>query len=472
MPASPPVAVLNPVVAASGSSEPTPDGAFRATLTPAAEFVLLSARTRLEGARRARWEKLLRGRWKGAPTDGTPALNWDQVLRLARAHRVVALLGRHLSAHAWREVPAPVRAEIQSYLFHATLHSHALKNELARVSHHLESAGVPVVSFKGITLGLSAYGNPVLRPRADLDILVARADALRARDLLIEAGYTIEFDLSPTQTEIGLRVDSVFNFHRSAPAALQGVLHQGYAVELHWAITSPCLPFDLDYSTVAPRLNWITLPGIETQTDSQNSQAARVRALAPEDLLLILCVHGAKHLWERLIWLCDLAELIGATPDFDWDQLLRLARERGVQRMTALGLWLMHSVLGTPLPRAVQDWISTQPEALRLAARLRPLLLEVPLEDDPNAGQLAGHVLAADALLIQTIDSLPHRLGFVWHLVTTPTLGERATLDLPKSLDFLWWVLRPARALQKRLLPPTPAAPSAALRPKNQAGTT
>ena len=457
MPASPSVAALNPAFALAGTDEPTPDGAFRGTLTPEAEFVLLSARTRLDGARRARWEKLLRGRWKGAPPNGASALDWSQVLRLARAHRVVELLGRQLSAHNWREVPATVQANLQSHLLHSTLHSHALKDELARVSHHLESAGVPVVSFKGITLGLSAYGNPVLRPRADLDILVARVDALRARDLLIEAGYAIEFDLSPTQTEIGLRVDSVFNFHRAPPASLQGVLHQGYAVELHWAITSPCLPFDLDFSTVAPRLNWISLPGIAPQ-------AARVRALAPEDLLLILCVHGAKHLWERLIWLCDLAELLGATPDFNWDGLLRFARERGVQRMTALGLWLMHSVLGTPLPDAVHGWISTQPEALRLASRLRPTLLTLPLEDDPKAGQLAGHVLAADALLIQTIDSPVHRAGFVWHLATTPTLGERAALELPPKLDFLWCVLRPARALQKRLLSPKtlpPPAPTA-----------
>ena len=35
-----------------------------------------------------------------------------------------------------------------------------------------------------------------------------------------------------------------------------------------------------------------------------------MRVLAPNDLLLILCVHASWHLWGRLLWICDVAELI------------------------------------------------------------------------------------------------------------------------------------------------------------------
>lgn len=442
------------------------DLAFRGTLSPEVEFVLLSARTRLEGARRARWEKLLRSGASFGHDEG--GLQWNVVLAVATSHRVLGLLGRHLSARSWKGVPGPVKSHIQHYFLRVTMHSNALKQELARVSHHLEAAGIPVVSFKGPTLGLAAYGNSVVRPSADLDLLVARSHAVRARDLLASLGYAPDIVISCAQERVALRVDSVFNLLRPAPSRLQDVLRQGYAVELHWAITSPCLPFDLDYNTVAPHLTWIGLPGVHAPGVHPHNAAGvghdaapvegqsapfRVRALAPEDLLLILCVHGAKHLWERLIWLCDLAELLESTPDFNWDRLLEMARSRGVLRMTALGLGLMRDVLGTPLPRPVEAWLSTQPQALRLASQLRRQLL-APLPDGrPSDGQLSGHLLSADALLMQTIDARWHRLGFLWHLLTVPTINERATLDLPDSLNFLWCVVRPARALQKRLIP-------------------
>lgn len=448
-------------------SEPQSDLAFRGTLTPEVEFVLLSARTRLEGARRKRWERLLQ---TGAvDARGDARLNWNIVLSLAMAHRVLGLLGRHLSARSWKGVPGPVKSHIQNYFLLVTMHSNALTQELGRISHLLESAGIPVVSFKGTTLGLMAYGNSVVRPSADLDLLVSRTHALRARDLLASLGYAPEITISRAQERVALRVDSVFNLYRPAEPRLKGVLPQGYATELHWAITSPCLPFDLEYETVEPRLGWIELPGVAPRavTDSQEhsqvthsqvphdnkGESFRVRALAREDLLLILCVHGAKHLWERLIWLCDLAELVQSTPALDWERVLQYARERGVLRMTVLGLVLMRDVLGTPLPREVEAWLSTQPQALRLAAQLRLQLLAPLPNGEPSDGKLSGHLLSADALLMQTIDAGWNRLGFLWHLVTVPTITERATLDLPDSLNFLWCVVRPARALQKRWTP-------------------
>ena len=437
--------------AARSTDEIQTDLAFRATLGREAEFVLLSARTHLEGTRRNRWEKLLKS--------DNPALDWKTVLRLATSHRVLGLLGLHLSARGWQDVPAPTKAEIQNYFIHVTIHSHALQQELARVAHLLETAEIPVVSFKGQTLGLAAYGNAVVRSSADIDLLVRRADALRARDLLATLGYALEVDLPIEQENRALQQDSVFNLFRPAEPTLKNLFGQGYPVELHWAITSPCLPFDLKYETVAPRLGWIELPGVKARELTQNADSAdshfdeelfRVRALAPEDLLLILCVHGAKHLWERLIWICDLAELIQKTPDLDWSQLLRSARARGVQRMTALGLSLVQTILGTALPREVEIWLSTQPEALRVAAQLRRQLL-LTATDNPSEDSSRQHDPSGDMLLLQTIDIRRHRLGFLWHLATVPTLNNRSALNLHPKWDFLWWGLRPARALQKRL---------------------
>ena len=447
----------------STSSTPTPptdeaqtDLAFRGTLGREAEFVLLSARTQLRGTRRKRWEKLLKA--------GDAALDWEIVFQLATAHRVLGLLGSHLGARNWQDVPPAIKAGLQNYFVHVMRHSNALKHELALVSHLLEAAGIPVVSFKGQTLGLTAYGNAVVRTGADLDLLVRRSDVLRARDLLATAGYALEVDLPVEQEAQVLHQDSVFNLFRPTEPALRDLFEQGYPVELHWAITSPCLPFDLDYETLAPRLEWLELPGVkahELTNGAATTVAQRaaqrdanelflVRALAPEDLLLILCVHGTKHLWERLIWICDLAELIQKTPDLDWSRFLRSARERGVQRMAALGLSLVRTSLGTPLPGEVETWLSTQPEALRISSRLRRQLL-VTKPGNAIGDSSPGHDPAGDMLLLQAIDTRRHRIAFLWHLATVPTLNDRATLNLPPKWDFLWWGIRLTRSIGKRL---------------------
>lgn len=413
---------------------PAPDTPFRTTLSPEAEFVLLSARTRLEGSRRARWEALL----------VAPSLNWEWVLELAASHRTLGLLGRHLSARAWRDVPPFVVGHIQSYFQITSIHSTALKKELAAVSHHLESSGIPVVSFKGPTLALSAYGNAVVRPSADLDLLVSRRYVAVALKRLRALGYVPEAELTPAQEQAHLRVDSVWNLSRPAPAPLDAFLPHGFAVELHWAITSPCLPFDLDFEALEPNLTTLALPGVA-------NDKAPVRAIAPEDLLLILCVHGAKHLWERLIWLCDIAELVAKTPALDWPEVMSRAQERGVRRMTVLGLVLARDVLGTDLPPEVQQWFTTQPEALRLAARLRGSILARNSDAASDGDTGLTHNASTDLLLMQTIDAPLKRLGFLWHLATTPSLSERATVTLPRGFSWLWCFLRPARAIQKRL---------------------
>ncbi len=435
------------------SGDYLPDAPFRSALSPEAEFVLLGARIQLTGERARRFDELLeRGqpfpddRRRASPRATLP-LRWGLVLLLCQQHRVTGLLGRHLSARRWKAVPPQVVVAMSQYFGEMALHSKELMKELAHVTHHLESAGVPVVSFKGPTLALALYGNGMVRPSADIDLLVPRADVRRAHALMRELGYAHEAQLSPSQEREHLRRDSVFNLQRPAPPNVAALFPQGLAVELHWAITSPCLPFDFFYESVERGLH--PLGG--------RSEVAGALALAPCDLLLILAVHGAKHLWERLLWLCDVAQLLERNPDLDWAAVLVAAREREIERMMALCLCLVRDVMGSALPLSVDTWLSSQPYALRLASRLRASLLWHEPEEAEWLNALEAHegeeppaIWSTNQLLSQAIDRPWKRLGFYWHLATTPTAKERAEVALPLGLNALWWVLQPARAIHKR----------------------
>ena len=51
-----------------------------------------------------------------------------------------------------------------------------------------------------------------------------------------------------------------------------------------------------------------------------------------ENLLLILSIHCAGHLWSSLAWLCDISELININGNFDWDKIMSNAGKLGIRR--------------------------------------------------------------------------------------------------------------------------------------------
>ena len=69
-------------------------------------------------------------------------------------------------------------------------------------------------------------------------------------------------------------------------------------------------------------MSWMGWESLRTVTLA----GRRVHTLAPEPLLLFLCSHGAKHMFERLGWICDVARFLIVTPDLDWPAILTAAR--------------------------------------------------------------------------------------------------------------------------------------------------
>jgi hypothetical protein len=66
----------------------------------------------------------------------------------------------------------------------------ALADEFGRVFAELNVAGLRFAVRKGFSLGEGEYHDPALRRIADLDVLMARADAKAAHEVLTRLGYT------------------------------------------------------------------------------------------------------------------------------------------------------------------------------------------------------------------------------------------------------------------------------------------
>jgi hypothetical protein len=373
---------------------------------PEARLLLACARATVDGVGRREVERLARA-----------CGDWTLLEALAARHGLVPLLHRHLEALPPGLVPTTVRAALWARADVIARRSRAMARELDEVIALLASRGITVVPYKGPALALTLYGDVALRDFGDLDLLVRKEDVLRARDALASRGYAPPFALPP-HLERAL-VES--RRHDELPL-VDGV--RGCMVELHWRT-------DPDYDVLEANL-WSRLEPVTGHP--------ALRTLPARELLLVLGLHGTKHLWSSLNWLADVAELLRRGPDGEW--LRARAQALGCLRRFALGLRLARDLLGAPIPAALAPAIEDSRLA-RLAAELTRTLLA----PEPRAPGTVAYLLT----LLRLQDSLAGSAGYAARTLLTPTLGDWLAHPLPRGLAFLYLPLRVPRLARKYL---------------------
>jgi hypothetical protein len=177
-----------------------------------------------------------------------------------------------------------------------------------------------------------------------------------------------------------------------------------------------------------------------------------VLTLSPEDLILFLCVHGAKHEWDQLIWVCDVAETIRAYPGLDWTTVQQRAAETGSLRMLQLGLFLAHEIAGVGLPLEAAV-LAAHPAAPDLARQAWSRMLD-PIERKPGLVQhLRFHVGVRERpaerwaqVREKVTDHYRDAIQAVRVLVA-PSATDEAFVSLPRGLSALYYLVRPVRVL-------------------------
>src|SRR2546427_841220 len=378
-----------------------------AATRPEAELLRCCARTRLDDGTAERLATLLRS-----------SLDWEWLLRNAHAHGLLPLLYRHLRSTP-DSVPAEIRGALREGFEANAQRALRLTAELLRLHDQLASRGVTVIPYKGPVLAASVYGDLALRPFRDLDFLVQRHDADRAERVLAAEGYRPLYGLTPEQEKVFRAATCESAFSRN-----------GDIVELHWAFGPRDFPLALEVEAVRTRLEPVAIG------------TTRMDTLCADDLLVVLCAHGAKHLWERLEWICDVAELLRSTPGLDLDGGLERARDLGVHRMVLLALRLARDLLDAPLPDTVARRAQADAAGARLAAQVQSAVFPHVPSPPPDRAGLSPFPLRAP----ERWRDLPR---YCARGRFTPTLGDWAWLRLPDALYPLYYVVRPIRLVVK-----------------------
>ena len=165
-----------------------------------------------------------------------------------------------------------------------------------------------------------------------------------------------------------------------------------------------------------------------------------VPALGTEAELILICVHGAKHFWERLIYVADVAALVSRQA-LDWDLVIREAREIGATRMLHVALELAVNVLNVPPPEKMARFLQADMVARRLAAQISRWL--------PAAGSAPPNILQRAVFRMRMRGSILHALPYLLRLSVSPTEEDWAAGDAGNRHWFLDALRRPFRLARK-----------------------
>jgi hypothetical protein len=376
----------------------------------------------------------------GEPSD--TAVNVSQIegtslLLLAARHRVLPQIYTGLKqADALEAIGVEAVAKLRGYIQSNAGKVLRLAGELRRLAGEFDSAGIPVIPFKGLVLSARVYGDLSMRDVGDLDLLVRREDIVRAADLLVSLGHHPIFPTAtPRETAYleglnGERRNRYLRWHCEHHLVYEPT-HLN--VDLHWAMSLREFSVSLDVDGIWARAKRASVAGREILT------------LGDEDLLIVLCLNGAKDCWERLDRICDVAHLLARSAEtLNWPTVFRLAQDAGVARMLRVGLRLASGLLSAPLPKDARRFVDRDVEVERVALGICAALFQVEGAKHSRTGRAAFDLRLRERWGDRAQYCLAH---------LRPGVGDWAAVPLPDSLSFLHFVIRPFRLVFRHLWP-------------------
>jgi hypothetical protein len=338
-------------------------------------------------------------------------LNWESLLHLAEHHGVVPLLYQSLSSVS-SELPSASLALLKQRYetnLHRTLF---LARELIRILEHFDALAINVLPYKGLALAETLYSDIALRQAGDIDLLIRSRDLSRIKTALKGVGYSPHLLLNEVEERSYL--DS--GYERAFDSAQGRNL-----LEVQWALQPRFYAVDFEMDAMFRRAITVSVAGRNMKSPS------------PEDMFLILSLHAAKHVWGRLIWLCDIAQIL-KLPALNWNWILETARSLGIVRILQVTLVLTNRLLGTAIPAAAEKNLSADPAAITLADEITPQL-----------GRAAPHdveSLSYFRLMMRLRERRADRIRFLQRLAITPGPGEWKSVRLPAPLFPLYRLVR------------------------------
>ncbi len=342
--------------------------------------------------------------------------DWDYLIQAAKKHRVLTLLHHNLKQSCPELIPSTIAKQLTGFTLHITQRNLQFSAQLFTILDLFQKHHIPIVPFKGPVLAVSVYGNLGFRPFGDLDVLIHTRHVKQSNDLLQQYGYLPELRLSSSQLSQYIKVEDNLNFKNES--------HNMF-LELHWELSGRSLPQAFTLDIIKDHIEFVEFCG------------KKVCTIGPTALLVYLCIHGEKHNWETLEWICCLAELVNTRKDINWKQAWQLAEKLHCKNIVLLGLLLAHQLFDITLPQNLQNKASANVRVKQTGEELLSRLFGNNRNSRKQARFTHNHLYIRDNIF----DQARHLI----RLFVLPTKADWQILQLPNRLTWLYYFLRPLR---------------------------
>jgi len=342
------------------------------------------------------------------------SLKWDALLRLADQHGTSSLLYQNL-VRVESAVPPAVLASLRQSHERNIHKSLFLTRELIRILDCASGLGVDVIPYKGVVLSEVYYADMAMRQSGDLDLFVRKQDVVRIKSAIHNLGYAPRVFI-PEDAERDY-IDSGYEFTFDSPAGKN-------LLELQWALQPRFYAVEFDMDGLFERAVNVTVAGRHVKTPSS------------EDLLLILSMHAAKHVWRRLIWLCDIVQIV-KLGRVNWDWVQSQAHELGIARILHITLLLAKRFLAANIPAAIEPAILADKAAYGFTEQIADSVVAGTIYEEEKVSYFR--------LMMRLRERKADRLKFLARLTFTPGPGEWEAMRLPRPLFPLYRIVRLAR---------------------------
>ncbi len=350
-------------------------------------------------------------------------IDWDRVITTASRHGVVPLFARSFLKHGEMRAVAKVTERLRRETRLISRRNFVFAQELLRLMELFWKDGIGAVPYKGALLAATAYGDVSLRQFSDLDILVKPQDLFRAKELLAREGYHERFvhghrplaTLTETQRQQFLHYNHEYEVERK----------DGLLIDLHWRLAPNVYPAQLDPEPMWRRLQPFRMEGRE------------VKSFCIEDQILVLCMHGSKDEWRKMIWIVDLQKTVVNNSDIDWNIVFERARQARIRPQVLLGLGLIRELFEVPLTPEVSERLDANAKTDDL---VRQVLAELVLDPRPVEEWSPIKMLS-----VRLCENYRDCATYIYRALFVPRVADWAVVRLPKWLYPLYYALRPLR---------------------------